>query len=364
MAKKLLIVVGTRPNFIKITQFDTIIRNHKDQLEMVLVHTGQHYDYNMSEVFFQQLQLRKPDYFLDTKPGTQIHQISQIMASFELVLNQEKPNYVMVVGDVNSTFAAAFVAHRLKYQVLHLESGLRSFDMDMPEEINRLLTDQVTDHYFVTEESGWSNLLKEGKDENNMHFVGNTMIDTLVSFQNQIEASDIVQKLNLIAKKFALVTIHRPSNVDSDVDLLHTLNILKRISKSIHLVFPMHPRTSHKIKELGKWEDFTSHAITLCPPLDYFGFQKLICDAKMVITDSGGVQEETTYRQIPCLTLRKNTERPITVSMGSNELLEFDENSIMQKVQSILENKFKQGKIPPLWDGNATQRIVDVLLKL
>ncbi|MFN0049234.1 MAG: non-hydrolyzing UDP-N-acetylglucosamine 2-epimerase [Cytophagales bacterium] len=363
--KKIIIVVGTRPNFIKVTQFDKEFAKFGSQFDYKLVHTGQHYDYNMSDIFFQQLQIRKPDYFLGTPSGSPTFQIGMIMVELEKVFDIEKPDLVIVVGDVNSTFAAAFTAYKKGIKLAHLESGLRSNDRNMPEEINRILTDEISDLFFVTESSGLKSLKENGKTKNQVKFVGNTMIDTLVAFDGEIDKADILEKLDLQIKNYALITIHRPSNVDEKENLTLTINILTEVAKKLKVVFPIHPRTLKKAEEFGIKSKLTENSnIILTEPLDYFAFQKLVKNCCFVLTDSGGIQEETTFRQVPCLTLRKNTERPSTVEIGSNELLEFDIKAIMNKVEEIIAGKFKKGSIPPLWDGKATERIVQVLAEI
>jgi UDP-N-acetylglucosamine 2-epimerase (non-hydrolysing) len=361
----IIIVVGTRPNFIKITQFDKEFAKYGSFFNFKLVHTGQHYDYNMSDVFFQQLQIRKPDHFLGIPAGSPIFQMGNIMIELEKVFDIEKPNLVIVVGDVNSTFAAAFTAYKKGIKLAHLESGLRSYDREMPEEINRILTDEISDLFFITEKSGLKSLKSMGKTDNQLHFVGNTMIDSLVAFDNDIDQSDILQKLDLTALNFALITIHRPSNVDDINNLSQTIEILIKVAQKIKVVFPIHPRTLKKADEYGLKSLLTENQnIILTEPLDYFAFQKLIKNCKFVLTDSGGIQEETTFRQVPCLTLRRTTERPSTVEIGSNELLEFDATAIITKINEILEGKFKKGQIPPFWDGKATERIVKALQEI
>lgn len=362
MKKKVLIVVGTRPNFIKITQFEKEFDRYPEEFEYILVHTGQHYDFNMSDVFFQQLAIKKPNYFLGIPAGTPTFQMGMILIELEKVLLIEKPNFVVVVGDVNSTFAAAFAAYKQEIKIIHLESGLRSDDRTMPEEINRILTDEISDLFLITEQSGLDNLRKFGKSEKQLKFVGNTMIDTLVAYDCQIDQSDILSKLNVSTSNFALVTIHRPSNVDEEKNLLLTIEVLEKVAEKLPVVFPIHPRTLKNADHFGFKQRLTQNKnILLTDPLDYFAFQKLVKNCKFVLTDSGGIQEETTFRQIPCLTLRKNTERPITVSIGSNELLVFEADKILKEVDSILSNNFKKGSIPPWWDGKATQRIVEIL---
>lgn len=357
-----MVVVGTRPNFIKITQFEKEFAKYPTHFEYKLVHTGQHYDYNMSDIFFQQLQIRQPDYFLGIPAGSPSFQMGMIMIELEKVFDREKPDLVVVVGDVNSTFSAAFTAYKNGIKVAHLESGLRSDDRGMPEEINRILTDEISDLFFVTEASGLKSLRSNGKKESQVKFVGNTMIDTLVAFDSEIDQADILEKLGLSAQNFALITIHRPSNVDEIENLSLTITMLARLSERIKLVFPIHPRTLKKAGEFGLKSLLTANAnIILTEPLDYFGFQKLVKNCAFVLTDSGGIQEETTFRQVPCLTLRKNTERPSTVEIGSNELIEFSAEAIISKVESILNGSYKKGGIPPFWDGKATKRIVEIL---
>lgn len=362
--KKILIVVGTRPNFIKITQFDKAFAKYPGKFDYKLVHTGQHYDYNMSDVFFQQLQIRKPDYFLGIPAGTPTFQMGMIMIELEKVLETEKPDWVVVVGDVNSTFAAAFAAYKKGIKIAHLESGLRSNDRNMPEEINRILTDEISDLFFITEPSGYENLRQNGKAEHQLRMVGNTMIDTLAAFDSEIDKSDILNKYGLSPKSFALITIHRPSNVDEPENLTLTIEILCKVAEKLKIVFPIHPRTLKKADEFEIKHLLTENSnIILSEPLDYFAFQKLVKNCAFVLTDSGGIQEETTYRQIPCLTLRKNTERPVTVTKGSNELLDFEPKAILSKIDDILSGKYKKGNIPHLWDGKATERIVEALLE-
>lgn len=355
--KKLLIIVGTRPNFIKVTQFKRVAENYPN-LEVVIAHTGQHFDQNMSGVFFEQFQL-KPDVFMNVKAGSVNEQIGEMIKAIDATAEKIKPDMMMAVGDVNSTLCASLVANKRNILLCHLESGLRSRDREMPEEINRLLTDEITDHFFTTEPSGNENLIAEGKSEKQIHYVGNTMIDTLVAFQSQIEQSDILEKLGVEAKKYLLFTMHRPSNVDNKEALLKLTRLMQSICPHVSVVFPIHPRTINKLKEFGLWEEFDSIAnLIRLEPLDYFAFQKLIAHAQMVVTDSGGIQEETTFKQVPCLTIRDNTERPITLTEGTNELIAFDVDLIVNKV---LHEKAKSGRVPHLWDGKATERIVEII---
>lgn len=357
---KLLIVVGTRPNFIKVTQF----KNEAIQfpgLEIRIVHTGQHYDDKMSKVFFDELEMI-PDFFLGVGTGSPNTQMANIMIELEKVFSEEKPDLVMVVGDVNSTAVAAITANRMNIRVAHLESGLRSFDRSMPEEINRIIADDIADFFFVTEQSGMDNLIREGKTKEKIFFVGNTMIDSMVAFETAIESSEVLNNLKLKEKKFVLMTVHRPATVDSKEGLTRLLSVTDAITKKYAVVFPVHPRTEKNIKAFGLEEKFHSNKNLIATgPLDYFSFQKLIKHCFCVITDSGGIQEETTFRQVPCLTLRPNTERPVTIEMGTNELIPFDVDFVNQKIVQIEKGTFKKGNTPPFWDGKATVRILKVL---
>ncbi len=362
MKQKILIVVGTRPNFIKVTQFDKVFNRYPEDFEYRLLHTGQHYDQNMSKVFFDQLKLREPDYYLGISNGTPAEQMGEIIIALSGVIKDWTPDLIVVVGDVNSTFAAALAANKHGVKIAHLESGLRSLDRGMPEEINRILTDQITEMFFVTEQSGWDNLIAEGKSEDQLYFVGNTMIDTLVAFDDAIQASPIRKELGVEDKSFVLMTMHRPANVDNREGLEKMLQVIRFICKETTLVFPIHPRTKHRLETHGLWEDLTAiDNLVLGPPMDYLAFQHLIAHCEFVLTDSGGIQEETTFRQVPCLTLRDSTERPSTITLGTNELAVFDVALLEEQIKRIRSGTFKDGQIPPKWDGKATDRIVEVL---
>ena len=364
MNNRILIVVGTRPNFIKITQFKKVNQQMGNPFDIKIVHTGQHYDDKMAAIFFQQFEL-EPDYFLNIPQASANSQMAEIMLRLENVINEFKPALVMAVGDVNSTFAAAFTAHKLGIKVAHIESGLRSYDRGMPEEINRLLTDEISDYYFVTEQSGYDNLIKEGRSKDKLHFVGNTMIDTLVAFNHKIEESKILDEYHLISQKFVLMTMHRPATVDFEEGLTKLLDIIEYVNKNYKLVFPIHPRTLGKLQQFGLMERVKANdKIILTEPLDYFAFQKLTAHCRFVITDSGGIQEETSFRRVPCLTLRPNTERPSTVTIGTNELVPFDIETVQNKINSIIEGTYKKGDIPPMWDGKSTERILQTCLEL
>jgi len=357
-----LTVIGTRPNYIKITQFEKEFSKFPDQFEYRLLHTGQHYDRNMRDIFFEQLKLNKIDYALGITRGTSGSQIGEMIMKMDAVLQEWKPDLLMVVGDVNSTLAASIVANKTNTKLAHVESGLRSRDLQMPEEWNRLMTDQLANILFVTEKSGQENLLKEGKMENQISFVGNTMIDTLVAFAKDIDASPILDTLKLEGSDYVLMTIHRPSNVDQEGSLKKLAELIQFVSSKYKIVFPIHPRSMNNIRKFGLEEIFSGNKnLLLIDPLDYLAFQKLIKHCKLVITDSGGIQEETTFRKIPCLTLRDNTERPVTIELGTNELIPFDLLVIEKKMVSIQDGSFKKGSIPPLWDGEASKRIVNFL---
>lgn len=359
MRKKILTVIGTRPNYIKVTQFEKEFSKYPDQFEYRLLHTGQHYDRNMRDIFFEQLKLNKIDYALGITHGTPGAQIGEIISKMDAVVHEWKPDLIIVVGDVNSTLAASIVANKSNTKLAHVESGLRSRDLQMPEEWNRLVTDQLADFLFVTEQSGKENLLAEGKKEEQIFFVGNTMIDTLVAFESDIDASPVLNKMNLSPESYVLMTIHRPSNVDQPESLKKLADLIQFVSSNYQIVFPIHPRSMNNIKKFGLEKSFTENKnLLLTEPLDYLAFQKLIKHCKLVITDSGGIQEETTFRRIPCLTLRENTERPITIELGTNELIPFDLAVIEQKISSIEKGTFKKGTVPPLWDGKATERIL------
>ncbi|MDI1234938.1 MAG: UDP-N-acetylglucosamine 2-epimerase (non-hydrolyzing) [bacterium] len=361
--KKILIVVGTRPNFIKVTRFKKVVATMPN-LDLKFVHTGQHFDEKMSKVFFDQFNLR-PDFLLNIGAGTPNTQMANVMLGLERVCSEYQPDLLMVVGDVNSTFAAALTGNKMGIKVAHLESGLRSDDRTMPEEINRLLTDEISDFYFVTEQSGLDHLKAHGVADEKVFFVGNTMIDSLVEFEPQVQESDILTQYNLAPQGYVLMTMHRPSNVDEKVGLETLIAIIKSITNNLKLVFPIHPRTIAKLKQFGLWEQIEHlEGLIFSEPLDYFSFQKLTADSKFVVTDSGGIQEETTYRQIPCLTLRNNTERPSTVSIGSNVLVPYTIQDVEHYIAQIMDGTFKKGQVPPLWDGKSTERILEVLSKV
>ncbi|MDD2822970.1 MAG: UDP-N-acetylglucosamine 2-epimerase (non-hydrolyzing) [Candidatus Daviesbacteria bacterium] len=356
--KKIILVVGARPNFMKAAPLYRHLRK-QNNLNVILLHTGQHYDYEMSQIFFEDLDLPKPDYFLDVQSGSHAKQTAKIMVKFEKVLLKEKPDMVVVFGDVNSTVACSLTAKKMQIVIAHVEAGLRSYDETMPEEINRRVTDSISDLLLTPSEDANVNLLKEGVDKEKIFLVGNIMIDSLVVVINKIkDETKILKKLKLEAKEYCLVTIHRPSNVDNEEILAEIVSKLNEVSEKIPVVFPVHPRTR---KHLQDWKIKIGSKILLTSPLGYRDFTCLERNSRLVITDSGGIQEETTFLNIPCLTLRPNTERPITIQMGTNKLV--TEKSLLNEVEFVLNNNNKKGKIPALWDGKTALRISEILIQ-
>jgi UDP-N-acetylglucosamine 2-epimerase (non-hydrolysing) len=349
--KHVLHVVGARPNFVKAAPVLRALR--KLGIRQTLVHTGQHYDRNMSDVFFAQLEISEPDFNLEVGSGSHAFQTAEVMRRLEPVVLERKPDITLVYGDVNSTVAAALVCSKLPVRVGHVEAGLRSFDRTMPEEINRVVTDCVSDVLFTPSEDADTNLLSAGVPKERIHLVGNVMIDSLVRLLPAARSSS----LGHLPGPFALVTLHRPSNVDDVEALREILESLTKASKDLDVIFPVHPRTRMRIAESG----INSQNLRLLDPMPYIEFLALQSRAVVVITDSGGVQEETTYLGIPCLTLRPNTERPITVTMGTNILVGGDRTSLITELRKILDGNPKKGTIPPLWDGRSADRIADIL---
>lgn len=358
---KVVLVAGARPNFMKIAPIFNELKKYKHYFDTILVHTGQHYDYNMSGSFFRDLELSKPDIFLGIGSGTQAVQTAKIMVEFERVCLKNKPDLVIVVGDVNSTLACSLTAAKLCIPIAHVEAGLRSFDRAMPEEVNRVITDHVSDLFFTTCEDANNNLKREGVSNKKIFFVGNVMIDTLEKLKVKSEESLVLEKIGVRKNGYVVLTLHRPSNVDDKKTLRNMFEAFRDLGKHIPLVFPVHPRTLKQINRFGI--NFDSKSIKLMEPLGYLDFMKLYMDSKFVLTDSGGIQEETTYLGIPCLTLRSNTERPITVSEGTNTLVGNNRNKILRESLRILKGKYKIGKKPKLWDGRTAQRIVKILIK-
>ncbi|MCG3155503.1 MAG: UDP-2,3-diacetamido-2,3-dideoxy-D-glucuronate 2-epimerase [bacterium] len=363
MPLKICNVVGARPNFMKIAPLIDEMRKHSD-IEASLVHTGQHYDEKMSKLFFHDLGLPKPDVYLGVGSGGHGEQTGKVMIEFEKILNANKPDIVLVVGDVNSTIACGLVAVKMGVQLAHVEAGLRSFDRTMPEEINRILTDQISDYLFLTERAAKENLLREGISADKIHFVGNVMIDSLLKQREHAERSAILNDLKLEAGRYGLITLHRPSNVDVRENLENILQALFDLQRDLPLVFPVHPRTRKQMKLFGLEERVAAAAnLILTDPLGYLDFLKLMAHARLVVTDSGGIQEETTVLGVPCLTVRENTERPVTVSEGTNIVIGMSRERILEESYEILAGRGKAGRRPELWDGRAAERIVQVLRK-
>jgi UDP-N-acetylglucosamine 2-epimerase (non-hydrolysing) len=354
---RVLHVVGARPNLMKLAPVHRSLANIPS-IDQVVVHTGQHYDFNMSDVFFQQLGIPSPGINLQVGSASHAKQTAEIMMRFESVAIDHRPDLVVVYGDVNSTVAAALVSSKLGIRVAHVEAGLRSFDRSMPEEINRLLTDRLADLLFTPSEDGNRNLEREGVAPDKIHFVGNVMIDTLVRLLPLAQT----ESLGDLPRRFALVTLHRPSNVDDAEWLRNMLTGLARISSDLSVVFPVHPRTKQRMSDVGS--QGSSSTLRLLEPLPYLQFLALQQRATVVITDSGGIQEETTYLGIPCLTVRENTERPITVEIGTNKLVGRDPKRIFEEVERITNGHAVKGRIPPLWDGHAGERIAGIVARM
>jgi UDP-N-acetylglucosamine 2-epimerase (non-hydrolysing) len=354
---KILSVVGTRPNFMKVGPIQAALAEHPDEFSTVLVHTGQHYDATMSDIFFEELGIGEPDHLLDVGSGTHAQQTARVMERLEPVLEAEQPDLVLVPGDVNSTLAAALAAAKLEIPVGHVEAGLRSFDRSMPEEINRVLTDQVSEMLFTHSPEAEEYLLAEGRKPENIHYVGNTMIDTLVALRPRIEAAGSMAARGLEPGNFVLVTLHRPALVDGPM-LADAVDQLARLAREMPVFFPAHPRTRKAIERLGLE---IPAGLEIVEPLGYLEFLGLLSGAAAVLTDSGGIQEEATFLGIPCATLRDNTERPVTVSMGTNVLLGLRPDRIAEVPALIEEVRGREATVPPLWDGSAASRIVEVV---
>jgi UDP-N-acetylglucosamine 2-epimerase (non-hydrolysing) len=362
---KVLNIVGARPNFMKVAPIVAEMKRRETDFLPLLVHTGQHYDAAMSDSFFADLGLPQPDVYLRVGSGSHAAQTARVMIEFEPVLLREKPDWVLVVGDVNSTLACALVCSKLGVRVAHVEAGLRSGDRGMPEEINRILTDQISDLLLTPSPDAEENLLKEGIAPEKIEFIGNVMIDSLYENLRRAEESKIRSQLKIDNQDYAVLTLHRPSNVDESKTFEQILNALEAISQKLPLIFPVHPRTKNRIAEFGFAARIEQNPnLRLIDPLGYLDFLRLYSGARLVLTDSGGLQEETTALKIPCLTLRENTERPITVTMGTNRVVGTDAEKIKGAAFEILnQNSTGNAKIPPLWDGRAAVRICDALLK-
>jgi UDP-N-acetylglucosamine 2-epimerase (non-hydrolysing) len=353
-------VVGARPNFVKIAPILAELRAYPE-VSTTLIHTGQHYDAQMSDAFFAHLELPAPDVNLGVRADGAVEQIAEVMRQLAAVLGSARPDLVVVVGDVNSTLAGALAAVKLGLPVAHVEAGLRSFDRSMPEEVNRILTDQVSDLLFTTEPSGNDNLAREGVGANRVHFVGNVMIDTLFRYRHRAAASTVLRQLGMKPGGYAALTLHRPSNVDDPGALRCLLDAIARIQAEAPVVFPVHPRTRRRLTELGGHGP-ARPGLILADPLPYLDFVQLMANARCVLTDSGGVQEETTALGVPCLTLRATTERPITVTRGTNRVVGVEAANIYGCWRDVVEGRWPAGELPELWDGKAAERIARVLV--
>ena len=360
--KRILHVVGARPNYMKIAPIVREMAKHRDEFAQTLVHTGQHYDDNMSKVFFDELDMPRPDINLEVGSGSHAQQTAQVMIGFEPVVTQFKPDWVVVPGDVNSTLACALVAAKLGVKVAHVEGGLRSFDRTMPEEINRLLTDQISDLLLTHSPEARENLMREGVAEEKIHLVGNTMIDTLVHLMPLAEARWPSLRSQIRFERFILVTLHRPNNVDNATALNEIISALNEVSRDVPVIFPVHPRTRQKVTE---YSISVNDGVRLTEPIGYIDFLALQAHAILVITDSGGVQEETTFLGVPCLTVRPNTERPITITKGTNQLVKKNREAILSAIRSALDRpRNLASPRPELWDGKAAERIVSLFREL
>jgi len=359
---RVICVCGARPNFMKIAPIMRAFDEHGG-FETLLVHTGQHYDEKMSELFFDELQIPRPDINLEVGSGSHAVQTAEVMKRFEPVVLDFGPDYVLVVGDVNSTIACGMVAVKLGVKLIHVEAGLRSFDRTMPEEINRVLTDSISDLLFVTEQSGIDNLANEGVNSDKVHLVGNVMIDTLMANRQKAQDSDVLERLGLSAKGYAAITLHRPSNVDDMNKFGEIIAAFEEITKDLALVFPIHPRTRNNIKGADiERRVLEMKNLILLDPVGYLDFLCLMSNAAMVITDSGGIQEETTILGVPCMTLRANTERPVTITEGTNRLVGVTTADILKNYREIRDGACDNcGRVPKFWDGNAAERMAEVL---
>lgn len=353
---KLTIVAGARPNFMKIAPLIREINNHAaDDIEYSIVHTGQHYDAKLSKIFFEELEIPAPDINLAVGSGSQSEQTARIMIEFEKYILSNPTDVVIVVGDVNSTMACSIVAKKMQIRIAHIEAGIRSFDYSMPEEVNRVVTDALADYFFTTSDFANQNLKKSGVDSTKIHFVGNVMIDTLVWGLNRLRKPNSIEQSAIEPHQYFVLTLHRPSNVDDQKKLISILETIDQNVDKYKVIFPVHPRTKKMLSKVT-WSN-----LILCEPMGYLEFIYLVSNSKGVITDSGGVQEETTYLNIPCITLRKNTERPETVTEGTNELVGDDTTKLIDCLNRILNGDWKRGRTPLYWDGKTAKRIVDVL---
>lgn len=359
---KVINVVGARPNFMKVAPLHSAFKKYS-YITSKIVHTGQHYDERMSKVFFKQLGMPKPDYYLGVGSGSHAEVTAKVMVEFEKILLIEKPDLVIVVGDVNSTLACAIAAKKLNIKLAHVEAGLRSGDKKMPEEQNRILTDSIADYLFVTEQSGMVHLAREGIMSERVFFVGNVMIDSLINFRDKAQKVTLLEDLQIASKTFVLMTMHRPTNVDHVDKLKVMLSVIRAVGKTNKIIFPLHPRTKKQLINFGLYESFLAipHLLVL-EPQGYLEFIHLMENSLLIITDSGGIQEESTYLKVPCLTVRDSTERPITITLGSNILIpELKVNRILNTYLKTVERKEQNSIIPPFWDGQAANRIAKTI---
>lgn len=359
---KIACIAGARPNFIKIAPLMRAL-SASERISPVLIHTGQHYDNSMSDVFFRELNIKKPGINILSGAGSHSVQTGKIMRGLENAFSELKPNLVIVVGDVNSTLAAALVTSKMCIPLAHVEAGLRSYDIQMPEEVNRIVTDRLSEFLFTPSEDANENLLKEGIEKKKIFLTGNIMIDTLARHLKKVNSRKILNRFSLEENEYSLLTLHRPSNVDNKIILSKLASAVNEISRRIKIIFPAHPRTISRIKQFSLEKYFKSGNIILTEPIGYMDTIGLVLASKLVITDSGGLQEETTYLRKPCLTLRENTERPVTAAIGTNTVIGTDTNLLLRKVDEILAGKYKQGRIPKFWDGKTSGRIVKILEK-
>ena len=360
--KKIISVVGARPNFMKVAPIHRAFQRYSQEIEHYIVHTGQHYDAAMSDAFFQDLDMPEPAVFMGIGSGSHATQTAKVMVEFEKVCENIRPDLVIVVGDVNSTIGCSLVSVKMGIRTAHVEAGLRSFDRAMPEEINRIATDAICDYWFVTEQSGIEELQKQGAPDTNVFFVGNTMIDSLHYALPKAQKVNYIDSLGLAKKNYALITMHRPSNVDEPNQLRSLLLMLAELTNERDIVFPIHPRTRKNIEIFGLSDIIAAHPrMHFIDPQGYITFLHLMMNADFVMTDSGGIQEETTALGIPCLTIRTTTERPVTTTLGTNILVQPEPVSIRQALHDIINKPRKVGQIPPLWDGKAAERISDII---
>ena len=361
---KIANIVGARPNFMKVAPIHRRMQRAAE-FDPILIHTGQHYDEKMSKTFFVDLEMPEPDVYLGVGSGSHAEQTAAVLVKMEKILIEHKPDLLLVVGDVNSTIAASMAASKLHIPIAHVEAGLRSFDRSMPEEINRLLTDAIADYLFVTEQSGIDNLKAEGVADDKVFFVGNCMIDSLVEHLDKASKLQTLQHYNLTPKSYAVATLHRPSNVDNKEVLENIFSTLDVIQKDMPIIFPIHPRTRKMLANFGLDQRIEAMSnIILTDPLGYLPFLQLMSQSQLIVTDSGGIQEETTFLQIPCLTLRENTERPATVDLGTNQLVGMEPDRILAGYNTAMNSSFEKAVIPPLWDGAASQRIIEKISDL